>query len=309
MENRNLTGSRGGCIDAGREGCPCALAQYGKCIVCGRLSGGTCNDCNWQGSCIFSIYQQNGRSLVKARGGQRLEIEEVKVYSETFKVFVLKASKGFCQKASMAGTYVFARSSEADIWSDMPVSVLKSEPEKGRLHLGICGCGPKSADIINEEKELYVRGVYYNALSGMSMLTHKPDVTAVYAKGIAIAPLRNLLDGGTKYRKWLTNMKLFMDIDKVGMDFFADYFGDISASSVEILEMIKGDIPVIGGESSTVNVIALTSPYYAEKIEELYGRKVTRPTKGNMCCGEGMCGACTFDDENGKTIHGCKARY
>ena len=98
------------CIDAGREGCPCALAEYEKCLVCGRLSGGTCQDCSWQGTCIYTIYQQNRRNLVSARGERELNIESVRVYSDNFKVFVIGADKGFCQKAQTAGAYVFVQS-------------------------------------------------------------------------------------------------------------------------------------------------------------------------------------------------------
>ena len=87
-----------GCIDAGREGCPCALAEYGKCLVCSKLRGGSCEDCNWQGSCIYTLYQQNARKLVKARQDKTYEIAEIKQYGENFKVFVLKADKGFVRK-------------------------------------------------------------------------------------------------------------------------------------------------------------------------------------------------------------------
>lgn len=299
-----------GCIDAGREGCPCALAEYGKCLVCGKLSGGSCEDCNWQGSCIYTLYQQNRRRLVKARQDKTYEIVEVKQYSENFKVFVLKADKGFCQKAQTAGAYVFVRASESDEWYGMPVSVLKAEPEKERLHLGVCSCGPKSGNLLEAEETLCVRGVYYNALSGLGGLDADPEEALIYAKGIAMAPLRNFLDGGARYSRWLKNLNLYVDIDKVGFDFFKDYFGDLPVDSIHVKDFAGdglGSMEQLQG-SEKANIFSLTSPYYADKVEGSAGKKIVRPTSGNMCCGEGVCGACTYDDETGKTIHRCKAR-
>lgn len=299
-----------GCIDAGREGCPCALAEYGKCLVCGKMSGGTCEDCNWQGTCIYTLYHQNSRKLVKARQDKTYEIAEVKQYSENFKVFVLKADRGFCQKAQTAGAYVFVRANEADDWYGMPISVLKAEPDKGLLHLGVSGCGPKSGRLLEAEDTLCVRGVYYNALSGMGGLNADPEEALIYAKGIAMAPLRNFLDGGSRYSRWLKNMNLYVDIDKVGFDFFRDYFGDLPVDSIHVKDFASDGFCSMGnqGPDEKVNIFSLTSPYYADKVEAQAGSKIVRPTRGNMCCGEGVCGACTCDDETGKTIHRCKAR-
>ena len=135
------------CVDAGREGCPCELAEYGACPVCAKLAGGTCDDCSFPGSCIYSLYVQNGRKQVAGRRERLMQVETVKTYSEDFKVLVIKAEKGFCQKAQTAGAYVFVRAEGESRWHDMPVSVLKAEPEEERIHLGISRCGVKSASI------------------------------------------------------------------------------------------------------------------------------------------------------------------
>ena len=240
----------------------------------------------------------------------------LKQYGENFKVFVLKADKGFCQKAQTAGAYVFVRASESEEWYGMPVSVLKAEPEKERLHLGVSSCGPKSGSLLAAEKTLCVRGVYYNALSGMGGLDAEPEGSLIYAKGIAMAPLRNFLDGGTRYSKWLKNMNLYVDLDKVGFDFFKDYFGDLPVDSIHVKDFASGGLEsteVLNNmeqmaQTGKINILSLTSPYYADKVETSAGKKIVRPTSGNMCCGEGVCGACTYDDETGKTIHRCKAR-
>ena len=97
------------CIDAGRPGCcPCELAEHGACLVCGKLRGETCQECSWQGVCIASLYEQNGRKLVKGRSEKLLPVREIRNYSDDFKVFILEADKGFCQKAQTAGVEIMA---------------------------------------------------------------------------------------------------------------------------------------------------------------------------------------------------------
>lgn len=301
-----------GCIDVGREGCPCALAEHGKCQACSRLSGGTCNDCNWQGSCVYTLYRQNDRKQIRSRESRILPVAEVKDYQENCKVFVLRADKGFCQKAQTAGAYVFVRGTEQGDRYETPISVLKAEPEKGLLHLGVCDCGVKSGSLFRAKVALSVRGIYYNALSGFGSLVENPVRTAVFAKGIAVAPLRNFLDG-KRYEKRMTNLNLFMDTEKVGMDFFRDYFGDMAARSVQVRSFdAEGlcdldELDRIEAEER-INVFALTSPHYADQIRRAAARPIVRPVEGNMCCGEGVCGACTCVNEQGETIHRCKAK-
>ncbi len=301
------------CIDAGRQGCPCALAECGQCLICAKLRGGTCQECSWQGTCIYSLYEQNGRSVILSRKDRLLKIKQVKTYSDDLKVFIVEADRGFCQKAQTAGAYVFVRAEDEAKWYDAPISVLKAEPEAGLLHLGICRCGPKSSSIFQAEKNLWIRGVYYNALSGFGALRENAQEAFVYAKGIAIAPLRNFLDGGERYSRWLGQLHVYVDLEKVGFDFFRDYFGDLPAEAVEVRDFAKeglcslDDLDHMEG-SDSLNVFALTSPYYASQVERAAGSSIVRPVEGNMCCGEGICGACTCTDEMGRTVRRCKIK-
>lgn len=306
------------CIDAGREGCPCALAESGDCLVCSRLGGGSCDDCGWQGTCIYTLYEQNGRQLIQERQNRLLDIAEIRTYGPNFKVFVLEADKGFCQRAQTAGAFVFVKTKKDHDWFGAPISVLKSEPDRGRLHLAVCACGPKTSRILQEEETLSVRGVYYNALSGQSHMLTDPEETYLFAKGVAIAPLRNYLDGGSRYRRQIQNLHAYIDLEKTGMDFFLDYFGDLPADAIRIRDFAREGLCSLEQldylESQVmararINVMALTSPYYAAHVQRAVGKEKTilRPTEGNMCCGEGICGACTEVDRQGHLIRRCKA--
>lgn len=291
------------CVDAGREGCPCVLAESGNCMVCSRLSGGSCNDCSWQGVCIYSLFLQNGRKRVSGRRSEVFPVKEIRTYSEDFKVFVLSVPRGLCQRAARPGSFVFAKRKEDRDWFGMPVSVLKSDPERQELHLGIYNCGPKSNNLVMNQGPMEIRGIYYSALSGLSLLQKVTPRTLVYAKGVAIAPLRNLIDSGlVKPEK----AYFYIDISKVSLDFIKDYFGDIPVDNMEFREFIIDGFDRKRLTSGSDNILALTSPFYSDRIEKTAGRACVRPNKGNMCCGEGICGACTHTGELGETVRTCK---
>lgn len=306
------------CIDNGREGCPCALAASGNCLVCSRLNGGACDDCSWQGTCVYALYEQNGRYIIQERQNRLLPVKEVRTYGPNLKVFVLEADKGYCQKAQTAGAFVFVKTKYDHDWFGAPISVLKSEPDKGCIHLAVCSCGPKTYRILQEREQLHVRGIYYNALTGQKGLLTDPEETYIFAKGVAIAPLRNYLDGGSRYTRQLQQMKLFVDLDKTGMDFFKDYFGDLPASAVQIRDFIREGLctqtqlehlQAQCQSRARINLLALTSPYYVRRIQKVVGKEksILCPTEGNMCCGEGVCGACTETDPRGRLIRKCKS--
>lgn len=313
------------CIDAGKQGCPCVLAESGDCLICAKLTGGSCDDCNWQGTCIYTLYQQNGCRLAEVRREQILPILEVRNYGPNFKVFILGADRGFCQQAARSGSFVFVKGVEDHPWYGAPISVLKSEPEAGRIHLGICVCGPKTSRLFRmgdaffdgKQAALCVRGVYENALCGLSKLRRNPGTTYVFAKGIAMAPLRNLLDAGVRYEHYLRNLQLYIDLDKVGWDFFADYFGDLPAEQVELRDFAREGLCSLEDldqleedclQKPRTNVIALASPYYVQQIQRAAGhhKSIVNPNEGNMCCGEGVCGACTCTTADGKIVRNCK---
>jgi len=306
------------CIDAGREGCPCILAESGDCLVCSRLGGGSCDDCSWQGTCIYGLYEQNGRQIIQERQNRCLPIREVRTYGPDLKVFILEADKGFCQRAGTAGSFVFVKPASDPDWYGAPISVLKAEPEAGLIHLAVYACGPKTRRILQQTEALHIRGIYYSALTGQRSLLTDPEETWIFAKGVAIAPLRNYLDGGSRYTRQLRNMRLFVDLDKTGPDFFRDYFGDLPASAIEICDFVREGLC---GQSrlehlqsqcqgrARINLLALMSPYYVRQIQKIAGKEkaVLRPNEGNMCCGEGICGACTETDQQGRVIRNCKA--
>lgn len=310
------------CIDMGSAYCPCVLGLSGKCIVCEKMNGGSCADCNWQGVCIKTLAEQNALAAGAVRRERRLKILTRKDYTENLKVFVLEAPEGFCQKAAKAGSYIFARRAGAASIYDLPVSILKSDPEEGIIHIAINGCGPKSLDIFKAEDALCVRGVYFNGLSGLTSYAHgegemRTDKeihvekksrtrilpgTLVYAKGVAIAPLNNLAG------RLEPIARVYVDMAKMSEDFFYEYFGWIDASKCVITDFRTNQkvFEEACNMSADSTIAALVSPYYVNLIKENFKGRLITPVAGNFCCGEGICGACSFDDPSGETVHRCK---
>jgi len=53
----------------------------------------------------------------------------------------------------------------------------------------------------------------------------------------------------------------------------------------------------------------MVSPYFLGRLTELLDidkREIIAPNHVNMCCGEGICGACSHTDAQGVTVRGCK---
>lgn len=57
------------------------------------------------------------------------------------------------------------------------------------------------------------------------------------------------------------------------------------------------------------NIFLMVSPYYKDIIINKCGfdeNDIIAPNHANMCCGEGICGACSYTDKDGVTVRRCK---
>lgn len=287
------------CYDIGSEVCPCVLAKSGNCVVCTKNNGGSCSQCNWHGICITTLLHQNSSHLA-IRSECKVKILQKKKYTDKFTVLILSVSRGFAQKATTPGAYIFARANSSIKAFDMPISILKSEPEFCRIHIGVCNSGPKSQEICNAEDSLIIRGVFRGGLCGLKEAAEYENCV-VYAKGIAIAPLNNLRGNIRGIEK------CYVDLAKINEDFFYEYFGWLHSERTLIVDFSNAE-ELFAKETvqNMKNAIVLASPFYVELFRRNFSGEIVYPATGNYCCGEGICGACTCQDEWGETIHKCK---
>ena len=125
---------------------------------------------------------------------------------------------------------------------------------------------------------------------------------AVIAKGTAIAPFINMRVGVLSQ----TQVKLLVDDDKLTEDFLADYLCDCLWEKVSLAENEEKALAAIDGAAW---VMLLASPYYTERILGMRPERkndIITANHANMCCGAGICGACSYTDKDGVTVRRCR---
>ena len=167
--------------------------------------------------------------------------------------------------------------------------LLKSCLDRGEQNPGKLSClwkisGPFEAGLLNRER------------------LREGEPLTVITKGTAIAPFINIKEGFLKGMK----VKLLVDDDKLTEDFLADYLADCSWEKVSLTEDEEKILAAIDGADQ---VMLLASPYYTERFlgmrPERKGDIITA-NHANMCCGAGICGACSYTDKDGVTVRRCR---
>ena len=398
------------CSDIGNNYCPCRLAELGACLQCKKLmkdgqpaqdpasltqgaAGLTqgCNNCNWEGVCIYNQFIQDDREITRIRRSRPMTVKDIKHYSDQLVVLVLHCGLGFAQQTLRPGSFVFCRATDRDSEFDVPLSVLHSDIPRGEIHIALNPCGPKTTDLIRAagragfmeaagsmprieaidmgedsgiasaagDKTLLVRGPYYSGLVGINELANVKGANMkganvkganmkganmkganvkgdnktckgnlIIGKGLAIA---SGWSAGIKAEGWdgkgtkksFDNMaaadcpdhkdglqvRMLLDSDKLTTDFVKDYFGWFPVSAIENVNMLK-DVEYIKkamrrARDAGWRILLLVSPFYYKLLEgDRY--EAAHPNHANMCCGEGICGACSYTDEKGETVRMCK---
>jgi len=309
------------CVDLGSEHCPCWLAVTGDCLICSRLqergdSGGNSErmffsgedcDCEWSGSCPYTLLAQNGGRIAERRREISARLIGRKDYDGDISVLILEVGCGFAQKASIPGSFVFLHPRESDTegkerFYEMPVSVMKVDETAGTIHLAIREEGPKSKTLLNRillMDDIIVRGPYFSGLLGAERLRPakvKGKRVAFLTKGIGAAPailaMDRLLTIGVQIR-WLA------DDTKIDRQLLEDYS--------------EGVKPEYGGlDDQSYDIVVISgSPYFVETMRREVRKRLPEAAlvmsnDATMCCGEGICGACTVVTKEGRVIRQCK---
>ena len=301
------------CVDRGREKCPCLLMEAGQCYTCGMIKTGKC-DCpaGWQGVCPYTEYIQNGKKIKELRRRQWFPVAEKKSFSKELKLAVLQVSAGFALKCKTMGTFLMVEAAGYKI----PLSVMKSEIKGnvGNIHLAFYVTGPKTMALEKMWKDgepWCVTGPFYNGLTNSETFV-TDALSVVLAKGVAAMPLIN-----QENRIWGDLAEMFLDKSKLPSEFLKDYMDDIEYESVDLEEDLDDVVEqvLVSREyclrttGKKPNVFLMVSPYYVEEILKkacLPREDFIYPNHSNMCCGEGICGACAHTDGAGDTVRGCK---
>lgn len=318
------------CIDAGTENCPCYLALTGDCLICSRLQGKDCCDCNWRGVCIYNEFVQGNRKVNNPRAEFEAKILEKKFYLDDLVIFVLDVGKGFAIKASHPGSYVFLRGRESSHFYDLPISVMHADVEKGTIHVAVKIIALKTKALLEESERFILRGVYRNGIQGVSALRPsrtKGQKILLIAKGIGVAPA--ILTANALRRQ--NKVDFVLDTEKISTELIHDYLegkykiGDVKEEvncsdelgTIKYLtlnnEEDQKDLLRLLKKENYDCVSVLASDYFVDTIGALVRKTLPEAKFANsnnfrICCGEGICGACSFVNDAGETIRMCKCQ-
>ncbi len=301
------------CIDAGTENCPCSLAASGNCLTCSRLAGKDCGDCDWPGVCIYNEFIQNGKKAKTSREEKLVPIIERKSYGDGTLRFILDVGKGLAAKCYMPGSYLLIRSRELSEYYNAPISVMFADLEKGHIHVLIKAISFKTKQLAEETEHLYIKGPYKNGLLGLASLKASANQSfLIVAKGIGLSPAAKM----AQYLKSRRQIKLIADPAKLDRQLLNDYFQDQEAEITLVdlaedqgLEPLRQEIAT--GRHGTVCLF--TSDYFLSAIGKMVKElcptaDIVTANNFNICCGEGVCGACSLAGEKGETIKMCKCQ-
>lgn len=303
------------CVDIGSDRCPCVLMESGQCYICNMIKGDKC-DCGslWQGVCPYNEYLQRGKSVVRESTPKKFKVYKTKSYSPTLTVLTLEVPIAYGVKCREMGAFLML---EWNGWF-VPISVLHVKldykVQRAYIDLAVNASGPKTIGLLRMAmvgQEIMVKGPFYSGVLGREKFKSK-EHSIILAKGIAVMPLINVKDL-LKCGK----VDFYLDSSKLPEEFLDKYLKDIEYVCVnletdmfDISESLKEKYGYsFAKEGINPNLFFMMSPYYVENLLRLTSfeeSRIIRPNHSNMCCGEGICGSCSYVDKQRETIKRCK---
>ncbi len=321
------------CADVGTSNCPCPLAETGDCLICSRLAGKETCDCMWAGLCIYNEYIQNGGIVRNRRQDQPIKILKKTWYDDDLLTMTLEVGRGMALTAAKPGSFVFLRPEGKADFCNVPVSIMASDMQNGRIHLALKVISAKTKLIAQAEDSLILRGIYRNGLLGEGLEGLEEDVQSlpqqkarnhekasvkkswlILTKGVGFAPAVNLL----RWADDRVDVQMAVDMEKISRDMVNEcIYEHVERSNLpeKMTACSLQDIVKSAGSHYDVKkfdrVFILASDYYIKTISEAVNislHKLIFSNNFHMCCGEGICGACGHTDADGNFSKMCKCR-
>lgn len=299
------------CADSGSKYCPCHLAYSNDCIRCNMLNKNKTCDCMWQGVCIYNEVKHNKNSPVVQRSEYLCDIESMKVVEDNTYLIRIKIPKELSKDLRSPGAYVLIKrkDKESDIFS-APISVMDVDLDKNILEVIVRPIGIKTKGIINFN-QVYIKGPYFNGLFGIKDIksTSKSNCLIILnglSQVNSINVIRRLIENGNKVDVFINHNGVILDnvVQKI-YDLGANiYHIDIAQDNEFISDYIKSNhikLVYSGGSNHFNKSVMDIVDYVDENI------KLAVSNNNLICCGEGICGACSID-LNGVKVKTCKTQ-
>lgn len=299
------------CADAGSKYCPCHLAYSGDCIKCPITRGEKVCDCLWQGVCIYNELQHNKNVPVYERKETLCKINEVnELGNETF-LIKINVPKSMLIDLCSPGAFVLIKSKDrsSDIFNT-PISVMDVDFENSILEVVIKPRGIKTKNIINFE-EVWVKGPYFNGIFGIKQIKSAYQKnTLVILNGLSqvnsINVVKRLLENKNNVVVFINNQATILEViieklKELGVNIQSTDLNEDRDFLIDYIRRNNVEFVYSGGAD-------LFNKYIMDIVDSVDPNIDLAISNSNLiCCGEGICGACTIE-VNGKKIKSCKAQ-
>lgn len=300
------------CIDAGSEYCPCYLAETGDCITCSILRGQDFCDCNWRGSCIYSEFVWNDYSKKNSRKFFSSRVLEKQALGNDVYLLKIETTKTLARQLKQPGSYIFIRGEGLPQFFDVPMSIMISNENEGYVYIAYKVIGTKTKRL-HESDNILIRGPYWNGIYGLNNIkTLKNNNCLLIARGVAQAPTLQLI---SKIKND-NDVTLILDKGNLKENFIVKHIND---ENIEVLFMdtmkykdqeyikellIDKDIDFIFSAGSDI-----LHKKVIEIIDDINPNiNISATNNSEICCGEGVCGACSTYIVNEGAVKGCKTQ-
>ena len=307
------------CSDYASDACPCELAENGCCIVCSMCRGE--DYCSCTDTVSFCVYQDlinNGGKARPRRRSVRCQVTFVKKYGDDFRFIRLNIPDEDTTEFKKLGAYVFVRTNENPHF-DTPISVLYDEQKNNSIGLLIQMQGIKTNCFRNLQKgdSVYLRGPYFNGIQGRKVIAGlRGGSAAVFCRGIGFLPslgvILTLKANGNKVDVYLDRgnfnthlLNLLSRVFEVNLS-EVDMCDETGKITDEMRSVIDKHL-----QNETGLLHFGMSDYLIKNIAEILDTYSQIPSVSfinnvQMCCGEGICGACTRNIDSPGVVHLCK---
>lgn len=309
------------CIDAGSEFCPCKLAETGECIICSQMHGKCFCDCsNWKGVCIYQEFFNNGMKAKKGRDKYSSKILSIDNYKNDLLLIKLDVPHKLSLQLINPGSYIFVCPDE-NMYFDTPISILESDSDKNIITLAVEVRGIKTKKLLDfkEGDKINIRAPYWNGVFGIKNIEKQNGTNClVLGKGIGLAPMIPVI---RRLKLQDCNVSVGIDYSSLDKEFIDEFISKYDTKNNEINLLDKGELTkeckklIKDSLDSGTNYIHtagadILSLRVIEFLDYLDRKDVLLSCCNNfkMCCGEGICGACTARYKGHRVKRFCKVQ-
>lgn len=214
------------------------------------------------------------------------------------------------------GSFVFLRNPNCDEMYNSPISIMEADAIKNLITVAIeiKGIKTKRIDEIDIGEDILVKAPFWNGVFGLKHVHDSKDATSIIiARGIGQAPMVPVMK-----KLYAHGNKIIVVLDKANFNnnFIDDYLQLCNAEVILCNTFENGEITtdlktIITDklENEDVNLIHVSAAdILIYKVIEFVKGKVAISCCNNakMCCGEGICGACTARFKGHRVKRLCK---